>query len=548
MDWLKKLFSNNKANHFPTPQDASRSSKKAWDKEFEKLPIMGKTATSEDKQWNEISRMEEENARILESDNTEREKERQKIWDELIVIDGAELECPLCTNPKGILKVNLDTPTTQEKKTATIEEKSSLSLVFRGNCKKSPNRSFPCQVSMITGNWKNTGSMKVQDRPPLLLKSTIPCHYGGVDIKIIDSGQINKPELNMEGAPIPIPKKKIKIKALQDQYTVVLKKDGTLFGPRFPNLEFEITDGAPGEPIDIQVAKVDPSLLTNTVGISDSWDKNKLPVERISVKTFSSYSHDEIPLTLDASGKAFYTMPLEWWRDLARQPLHEFSTMKIYFKVLSFSHPSKVNEESIVHFVEVSNNLIELRTIQNVYTENALGLPVKDFSAEFVVKEAGTTEMYTWVQRKKGGMGIWDVNKRMTRPIIEEHDQKQICHYPEWTLDRINLNPRYADGVYPISNGGKTATIKKQSSSQSVNSKFPWAYTHIDFDTRIHLNYDVPDAINVIRLPDNTIKGAIPTPEPLPLANIFWNARILQSWNSAQAKTLVSHPAVFIGP
>ena len=116
-----------------------------------------------------------------------------------------------------------------------------------------------------------------------------------------------------------------------------------------------------------------------------------------------------------------------------------------------------------------------------------------------------------------------------TRPVVEEHNQKHICHYLEWTLDRINLNPTYGDGVYPISIGGKTATIKKQSSSQSVNSKFPWACANIDFDTRIHLNFDVPDAITVIHLPDNTIKGAIPSPEPLPLANIFWNARIMQS-------------------
>lgn len=54
--------------------------------------------------------------------------------------------------------------------------------------------------------------------------------------------------------------------------------------------------------------------------------------------------------------------------------------------------------------------------------------------------------MYTWVQRKKGGMGVWDVNKRITRPMFEEHNQKHICHYPEWILDRINLNSRYAMG------------------------------------------------------------------------------------------------------
>ncbi|QII70272.1 hypothetical protein G8C41_05370 [Apibacter sp. B3706] len=54
--------------------------------------------------------------------------------------------------------------------------------------------------------------------------------------------------------------------------------------------------------------------------------------------------------------------------------------------------------------------------------------------------------MYNLVQWEKNGMRVWDVNKRITRPMFEEHNQKHICHYPEWTLDRINLNPRYADG------------------------------------------------------------------------------------------------------
>jgi hypothetical protein len=70
---------------------------------------------------------------------------------------------------------------------------------------------------------------------------------------------------------------------------------------------------------------------------------------------------------LDASGKATYKMPLDWWRDLARQPLSQFTTMKIYFKVLSFQNSSTIKEESLASNVDVSNNLKSLQIAMNRY-------------------------------------------------------------------------------------------------------------------------------------------------------------------------------------
>jgi hypothetical protein len=105
------------------------------------------------------------------------------------VINNAKLECKLCTNPEGKLIVNLDTPSIQDKRTATVAEKDMKSLVFMGNCKKSPNSSSPCAAVMQLGKWEKTGTGQVQDKIPLLLKSTIKCNYGGVDIKITDCGQ-----------------------------------------------------------------------------------------------------------------------------------------------------------------------------------------------------------------------------------------------------------------------------------------------------------------------------------------------------------------------
>lgn len=123
----------------------------------------------------------------------ERQEEEKADKKLLLVIDGAKLECKLCTNPIGILKVNFDTPTTQGKKTATVKEKDNKSLIFMGTCMKSPNSASPCTAVMQLGEWKDTGTVLIQDQKPLLQKSTIMCNFGGTEIKITDSGQINVP-------------------------------------------------------------------------------------------------------------------------------------------------------------------------------------------------------------------------------------------------------------------------------------------------------------------------------------------------------------------
>jgi hypothetical protein len=50
---------------------------------------------------------------------------------------------------------------------------------------------------------------------------------------------------------------------------------------------------------------------------------------------------------------------------------------------------------------------------------------------------------------------MWDVAKRMSRPNVIDYNLTHISHYPDWTLDRLRLDPRYADGLYNISNGEK---------------------------------------------------------------------------------------------
>jgi hypothetical protein len=164
-------------------------------------------STAEIKEWDKersVSIKKSENKEHKEKARKEKKKEEKAAADLKLVIDGAKIQCTLCANPIGDLKVNFDTPTIQNKKTATVKEKDKKSLIFKGNCSKSPQSSSPCASVMQLDKWKDVGTSKVQDQFPLLLKSTIKCNYGGTDIKIIDCGQKNEPSpVETKGAPVP---------------------------------------------------------------------------------------------------------------------------------------------------------------------------------------------------------------------------------------------------------------------------------------------------------------------------------------------------------
>ena len=163
------------------------------------------------KELAEMQTMQQQNSERMEEVRKKRD-EKEKIEDGLkLVIDTAELECKLCTKPQGVLKVNLDTPSIQSKKTATTAEKDAKSLIFKSTCKKSPNSASPCAMVMQLDEWKDTASSKSQEQSPLLLKSTIKCNYGSVYIKITNCGQREEPgSLNVIGVPIPNDKEEIK--------------------------------------------------------------------------------------------------------------------------------------------------------------------------------------------------------------------------------------------------------------------------------------------------------------------------------------------------
>ncbi len=169
--------------------------------------------------------VKENNKKEIAEKREEREKEDKVSEDLKLVIDMAKIQCTLCTNPQGILKVNFDTPTTQDKLTATVVEKDMRSLIFTGTCTKSPNSAAPCASVMQLGDWKDVGTLKVQDQFPLLKKSTIPCNYGGSTIEITDSGQRSEPAEVPPGAPLPKKDEIYKCEHCEAEFTSDLIKD-----------------------------------------------------------------------------------------------------------------------------------------------------------------------------------------------------------------------------------------------------------------------------------------------------------------------------------
>lgn len=206
------------------------------------------------------------NKEELSQKREERKQEEQVSEGLKLVIDQAKIKCELCTKPEGTLIVNFDTPTTQDKKTATVVEKDMKSLVFTGNCKKSPNMALPCASVMQLGEWQNTGTLLVQDKSPLLQQSTIPCLYGGSTIEITDSGQRSVPaNLQAAGAAVP-PKEETKVKILSAYFAKITKEAG--------------------DPID-QETEVYDKNLKKKVKVMKKVTTQKMTLEKISERGLS---------------------------------------------------------------------------------------------------------------------------------------------------------------------------------------------------------------------------------------------------------------------
>ncbi|WP_422090502.1 DUF4280 domain-containing protein [Tenacibaculum ovolyticum] len=122
------------------------------------------------------------------------------------VCDGAKIECQLCTKPEGALTVTSNQIKIQGTLFANENDKGKPNLVFDGNCKKSPYQASPCKAVMVPVAWQGTADGLIQGGKALLEDSTIMCGFGGVEIKITDHLQVNKPtELQPLMAPVILP-------------------------------------------------------------------------------------------------------------------------------------------------------------------------------------------------------------------------------------------------------------------------------------------------------------------------------------------------------
>ena len=348
----------------------------------------------------------------------------------------------------------------------------------------------------------------------------------------------------------------IRIEACEASYTVVLDSNGNA-PTAYPILEFEITDGPPNYRYDLQVTRGASSALSGGPGLADAWCGSDDRDDRADKTEFSTWSNGEQTLRLDGSGAATYSMPLEWWRDLARIPLDSFDELDVRFRVLAMpdgtdepcAYSTTDADHAAAGHVTVRNNLERARVVDLGYVD---GGHKKSVRMEFTVREPNTTEMYTIVQWMQGASRLWCGTPPVLRyPPHQLYDIRHDCNFPDWTIDRLHTNPRYWDGTYTISSDGLTASATDRPGSSSFPTGCSHKFYGIDFETRFHLNFEVPAAVTVVRQDGSppvygVVTGELADPQPVTLASDTWDAHILLE-RTASGVT-VTHPASFGGP
>jgi hypothetical protein len=339
-----------------------------------------------------------------------------------------------------------------------------------------------------------------------------------------------------------------KIASVKAEYTVVLDKTGAVPGAH-PLLEFNITDGPPDHLFDLPIQRGGAGSLTGGPGIANSWVQTDARDTRMTKDVFSSWSNGQHTLRLDGSGKGSFKVPLEWWRDQARQTLANFNEKNYSFRVVTFKTADHPCASSATGTVKLRNNLTNFRVVDLGYIA---GGTKKSIRMEFFVREANTTDMYTMVQWKTGGREQWQGTPPvMSRPTVQDYGVIHQSNYPVDQLDRVGTNPRYWDGAFTIAGDGLSASATDAPSS-SLDPGFSHSFTHIDFETRVHLNFEVPATVTVTRKDGSApvfgvVVGVIAAPIPVTLKQDTWQTRVLQVRNP-DGTVALTHPAAFAGP
>jgi len=337
-------------------------------------------------------------------------------------------------------------------------------------------------------------------------------------------------------------------------YTVVLDKNGNAPAAH-KILKFTISNGPPNHLIDVQVSRDGAASLTGGPGLGGSWVQADGRNARRNRKKFSSWSNGQRTLQTDGSGAATFEMPLEWWRDQVRRRRSSFTTFTYHYRVIAFRSGTPVctfssADASASGSVVLRNNLTAFRVVDLGYIN---GGKKKSIRMEFEVREANTTDMYTFVQWKRGGREKYNAASPavMTRPTVRDYNIRHRSTYPVWQLDRVGTDPRYWDGTYTITNGGKKAAATDRPSSSTPVAGGS-TFTHIDFDTRVHLNFEVPAAVTITRQDGSApiygvVVGVMADPQPIKLDDDDWNSRILRVAAADGTETL-THPNTYAGP
>ncbi|MBN2534247.1 MAG: hypothetical protein JXB88_15260 [Spirochaetales bacterium] len=380
---------------------------------------------------------------------------------------------------------------------------------------------------------------------------------------------------------------KIRITPAQDTYTVVLDKNGNASNAAYPVPVFEIL-GPPDFFLDIQVARSQNILLKGKRGFQDAawlgtgtgiqkrWIKRsgaapvKTPARVLEQRAFSSWHIGETSIKLDNSGHASYTMPLEWWQDLARLTLAAFSGSEedYYFRVLGFEngtsdviiYSTADGNSGSAPSLKAQNNLTGHQVIDLGY-QQAGGRYYKSARVEFTVKEAHTTEMYTMVQWMVGGFPMW--TGPGTNAVYPGHQLYNITHdanFPVRTVDSLTTNPRpsfFGGAAGPSVTADGLTAYGTDSPGAGLAAAYSHMFIHLDFETYIHLNFEVPNAVTITRQDGSPpvygiIVGVIPDPAAVPPGEIHelednsWNVRMLLE--RTPAGVVVTHPNNFAGP
>jgi hypothetical protein len=128
------------------------------------------------------------------SKKTKEEKKRKwKDTNESVkfVCERGKVMCPFCSIPVGNLKVTSNTISLQDVYWMTSGDRNGkVNLDFKGTCTHPSQKNPPCKAVINLGKWENTSDVHINNHYALLVKSTIPCMISGMNLKLMNSGQM----------------------------------------------------------------------------------------------------------------------------------------------------------------------------------------------------------------------------------------------------------------------------------------------------------------------------------------------------------------------